>query len=375
MRRTGGAPSGRVFPEVLVLVSVLVSVPVLVLGAGCNAILGIDSPRLRSSENECIDGTAHCGVNAHCVDTDTAFTCMCDDGYQGDGLTCTDVDECAASPCDANASCHNTAGAFTCLCNTGYEGNGTACADVDECSNPESCDPHAMCANLPGSFSCTCATGYTLAGASCIPTRFSQLSSNGRCAVAADGTIWCWGRYPDDGVNAVPHPRPTQVVSGTDWTFVESSETNFCGLRSDHTLWCWGDNTYGQLGDATQQTRATPQKVNATMGWTTFSVDKTTCGIQEDKSLWCWGESASPSPHQLTPRQVGVDRDWVQVDALPHLRVWAAGRWLDLEVRQSTHRGKSDTDRDRHLARLSTHRQLTAVRHSHRRKPLVSGIE
>ena len=42
----------------------------------------------------------------------------------------TDIDECADSSdnCDANAACTNTGGSFTCACNTGYSGNGVTCS-------------------------------------------------------------------------------------------------------------------------------------------------------------------------------------------------------------------------------------------------------
>ena len=41
---------------------------------------------------------------------------------------CTDIDECAEqSPCDGNAVCTNTPGSFTCACNEGYSGDGITC--------------------------------------------------------------------------------------------------------------------------------------------------------------------------------------------------------------------------------------------------------
>lgn len=46
-------------------------------------------------------------------------------------LTLKDVNECNTSrPCDVNAQCINTPTSFQCVCNTGYQGNGLACAAV-----------------------------------------------------------------------------------------------------------------------------------------------------------------------------------------------------------------------------------------------------
>ena len=44
-----------------------------------------------------------------------------------------DIDECTDGPndCDNNAECDNTVGSFTCTCNTGYSGNGVTCAGTD----------------------------------------------------------------------------------------------------------------------------------------------------------------------------------------------------------------------------------------------------
>ena len=40
-----------------------------------------------------------------------------------------DIDECLEqSPCDENAVCTNTPGSFTCVCNNGYQGDGITCA-------------------------------------------------------------------------------------------------------------------------------------------------------------------------------------------------------------------------------------------------------
>ena len=39
-----------------------------------------------------------------------------------------DINECEGpSPCDENALCVNTPGSFTCACNEGYSGDGMTC--------------------------------------------------------------------------------------------------------------------------------------------------------------------------------------------------------------------------------------------------------
>ncbi len=70
-----------------------------------------------------------CGENASC---NSDNVCECDPGFEGDGTTCDDVDECATNNggCDENATCFNTPGASTCVCNANYEGDGLTCFEI-----------------------------------------------------------------------------------------------------------------------------------------------------------------------------------------------------------------------------------------------------
>jgi len=88
----------------------------------------------------------------------------------GNGLNCTDIDECQGSNmCHSLANCSNNPGSYDCICNPGYSGDGfTSCADIDECDlGVDNCDVNANCTNTFGNFSCQCNTGYSGSGVTC----------------------------------------------------------------------------------------------------------------------------------------------------------------------------------------------------------------
>ncbi len=65
--------------------------------------------------------------------------------------------------CHENAKCLKTGpGKYSCACNKGYEGDGKSCTEINECiSNPEVCSIHAICMHAgPGKHTCTCRPGY-----------------------------------------------------------------------------------------------------------------------------------------------------------------------------------------------------------------------
>ena len=73
-----------------------------------------------------------------------------------------DTNECDIEPCDDKAACSNTVGSFVCDCQEGFEGNGIFCDDINECLRPEynygDCD--ANCSNTFGSYDCFCPHGF-----------------------------------------------------------------------------------------------------------------------------------------------------------------------------------------------------------------------
>ncbi|KAG7272553.1 hypothetical protein CRUP_004728 [Coryphaenoides rupestris] len=155
-------------------------------------------------ENPCFTGRHGCDTNAVCRPAQNLeFTCECAVGFDGDGRTCYDINECRTIPniCDQNAVCNNQPGTFRCECHEGYQfaSDGHECVEVsrpinhcDEgthvCDIPEraecsytggsiyicSCVPgyigdgkDAVCFNTEGSFTCQCRPGFYGDGFQC----------------------------------------------------------------------------------------------------------------------------------------------------------------------------------------------------------------
>lgn len=120
--------------------------------------------------NECALGIHDCDDNAQCTNTDGGFICTCKIGFEGDGKNCTDINECRTgeATCSENATCKNTSGGFECTCKSGFEGDGNSCTDINECAlGTADCSPNAVCVNKPGTYSCECKPGYAGNGKTC----------------------------------------------------------------------------------------------------------------------------------------------------------------------------------------------------------------
>ena len=167
--------------------------------------------------NNCQTGNGGCDAHATCTTTGPGTNlCTCQQGYHGDGQTCYPIDNCAANhgTCDAHADCMMIGpGTSTCVCGTGYSGNGKTCAAVNNCLIRNGyCDGQATCAMTgPGTNSCTCKTGFSGDGQSCAPIN-NCLTANGGCDAHAACTMTgpgtnhcaCNAHYDGDGVTCAP---------------------------------------------------------------------------------------------------------------------------------------------------------------------------
>jgi hypothetical protein len=100
-----------------------------------------------------------CPKHASCVSS----ACQCDIGFDKNGETCADIDECRLGTHHCGAgSCKNTIGAYECLCPDGFTGTHTpVCTDIDECATDHGSCGLKDCTNTPGSFVCgDCVSGF-----------------------------------------------------------------------------------------------------------------------------------------------------------------------------------------------------------------------
>ena len=68
-------------------------------------------------------------MNSECMNEPGSFSCVCNPGYEGSGIQCTDIDECTqkSDKCSINAACTNHQGTHSCSCNSGFIGDGHTC--------------------------------------------------------------------------------------------------------------------------------------------------------------------------------------------------------------------------------------------------------
>lgn len=104
--------------------------------------------------NECESHQGYrCSVNprVECINLPGSFRCgQCPAGYEGDGYTCSDINECTVLPnggCNLMVACQNTVGSRICgPCPPGYQGDGVICSWRGSCSiNHGGCHPSAQC--------------------------------------------------------------------------------------------------------------------------------------------------------------------------------------------------------------------------------------
>ncbi|XP_065942268.1 uncharacterized protein [Magallana gigas] len=114
--------------------------------------------------NECENNQDICGNEKVCQSLEGSYICNCKEGFQKNGDSCEDINECSditLNTCPDDTNCQNLYGNYTCNCKPGFQKNGSDCQDVDECEKGIA-DCQQNCVNAIGGFNCECELGYDL---------------------------------------------------------------------------------------------------------------------------------------------------------------------------------------------------------------------
>lgn len=269
---------------------------------------------------------------------------LCVDGAWERTAACVDPDHC--SPDNAMAFCHEEAAcvlsgeSYLCRCNDGFEGDGLDCTDIDECASlvDEVCDPRAVCENNEGSYLCHCAPGLMPANDDptlCIAMVQVSAGAAHTCSINEVGALFCWGSNQHGQLGFVPTSLednevlvPRRVKGEQIWRKVAASEKHSCGLTDAGDIYCWGDSEFGKAGQdsGSMAPYLPPTRISVSglsVAWTDVAVGSVhSCGVTSDQKLYCWGRNhyrqlgqldsvSEASQPQLVPGNTG----WAQVSA------------------------------------------------------------
>ncbi len=137
------------------------------------------------------------------------------------------------------------------------------------------------------------------------------------CAITVvTDELKCWGSLSSAGSTS------SLITVGTGYQKVAFGTNHVCALQTNGTIYCWGNNTYGQLGDNTNTTRAgLGSPVSGT--FSDVSAGKlSTCAITNTGNVACWGFvnflSGSYEYNVNTPYVLTGTGDFTEISVAPY---------------------------------------------------------
>jgi alpha-tubulin suppressor-like RCC1 family protein len=109
------------------------------------------------------------------------------------------------------------------------------------------------------------------------------------CALATDGRVFCWGRFPD--AQGVAIGAAPQVVSGSVlFSSIHSAGQHVCGIATTGAAYCWGWDSAGEAGGLVGETYvAAPRAVTGVTVASISAGQEVTCALTAAGDAYCWG--------------------------------------------------------------------------------------
>jgi alpha-tubulin suppressor-like RCC1 family protein len=133
---------------------------------------------------------------------------------------------------------------------------------------------------------------------------FSSVSAGGSshtCGIVTAGGAYCWG-FGDqgqlgNGSTTLPAPSsatPVPVVGGLTFKSISAGGTtshgHTCGITTSGDTYCWGFGIWGQLGNGSTDSTATPVLVSGGLTFASIRAGVSqTCGVTISGAAYCWG--------------------------------------------------------------------------------------
>jgi alpha-tubulin suppressor-like RCC1 family protein len=221
---------------------------------------------------------AHYTCNADCT---TTYVPYCGDGLLNGDEIC----DPTANPTGAPA--HYTCNADCTTTYVPYCGDGIINQPTEECDGRAGVRDNQVCGS-------DCRLPPSIGGIGIVSGGIITAGRAHTCAITPAGGVQCWGNNSygqlGDGSNNVS-TAPVDVLGLYGGTDIVAGSDHTC-LLAGGSVWCWGMNNKGQLGDGTTTNSNVPVHVLDGVASITAGADYTCAGLLAGEVL-CWGNNAN----------------------------------------------------------------------------------
>jgi alpha-tubulin suppressor-like RCC1 family protein len=162
---------------------------------------------------------------------------------------------------------------------------------------------------------------------------FIFISANNSVSLAlkADGSAWTWGANyvgtlgndEAEYYGLLNRSSPVSVVGTHSFIMINGGDaSSIAALKLDGSAWTWGDNSFGPLGDNTNNARSSPVSVVGTHSFISIkSGVSSVVALKEDGTVWTWGYNSigqlgdNTTIEKSSPVSVVGNHSFVAIDA------------------------------------------------------------